>query len=98
MKFEDYKQQIIGLINDPDTALTKVDGIFENLQADIEARDSFESKIKEQEDRIRALQDTNMKLFLKASGEVEEPKDEEEKPKTIEEKFDELVKGEVGNE
>jgi hypothetical protein len=91
MTFDEYKSNIMDLIKDPDTALTKVDGLFKELQGDLETKASVEAKVAEQDERIRTLQDTNMKLFLKASGEPEkEP--EPEQPKTIEEKFDELVK------
>ena len=91
MTFDEYKSSIMDLIKDPDTALTKVDGLFKELQGDLETKASVEAKVAEQDERIRTLQDTNMKLFLKASGEPEkEP--EPEQPKTIEEKFDELVK------
>ncbi len=91
MTFDEYKSNIMDLIKDPDTALTKVDGLFKELQGDLETKASVEAKVAEQDERIRTLQDTNMKLFLKASGEPEkEP--EPEQPKTIEEKFDDLVK------
>lgn len=91
MTFDEYKSSIMDLIKDPDTALTKVDGVFKELQGDLETKASVEAKVAEQDERIRTLQDTNMKLFLKASGEPEkEP--EPEQPKTIEEKFDDLVK------
>lgn len=91
MTFDEYKSNIMDLIKDPDTALTKVDGLFKELQGDLETKASVEAKVAEQDERIRTLQDTNMKLFLKASGEPEkEP--EPEQPKTIEDKFDELVK------
>lgn len=91
MTFDEYKSNIMDLIKDPDTALTKVDGLFKELQGDLETKASVEAKVAEQDERIRTLQDTNMKLFLKASGEPEkEP--EPEQPKTIEDKFDDLVK------
>lgn len=91
MTFDEYKSNIMDLIKDPDTALTKVDGLFKELLGDLETKASVEAKVAEQDERIRTLQDTNMKLFLKASGEPEkEP--EPEQPKTIEEKFDDLVK------
>lgn len=91
MTFDEYKSSIMDLIKDPDTALTKVDDVFKELQGDLETKASVEAKVAEQDERIRTLQDTNMKLFLKASGEPEkEP--EPEQPKTIEEKFDDLVK------
>lgn len=91
MTFDEYKSNIMDLIKDPDTALTKVDGLFKELQGDLETKASVEAKVAEQDERIRTLQDTNMALFLKASGEPEkEP--EPEQPKTIEQKFDDLVK------
>ena len=91
MTFDEYKSSIMDLIKDPDTALTKVDDVFKELQGDLETKASVEAKVAEQDERIRTLQDTNMKLFLKASGEPEkEP--EPEQPKTIEEKLDDLVK------
>lgn len=91
MTFDEYKSNIMDLIKDPDTALTKVDGLFKELQGDLETKASVEAKVAEQDERIRTLQDTNMKLFLKASGEPEKDP-EPEQPKTIEEKFDDLVK------
>ena len=91
MTFDEYKSNIMDLIKDPDTALTKVDGLFKELQGDLETKASVEAKVAEQDERIRTLQDTNMKLFLKASGEPEKDP-EPEQPKSIEEKFDDLVK------
>ena len=93
MLYDEYKDQILSLIKDPDTALTKVDGVLEALKGDLETKTTLEAKNKEQEDRIRTLQDTNMQLFLRASGEVEkEPEPEPEK--TFEEQFDALAKEE----
>lgn len=91
MTYEEYKGNILELIKDPDTALTKVEELFKELQSDLETKASVEKKVAEQDERIRNLQDTNMKLFLKAAGDVQEP-DDEPAPKTMEEKFDELVK------
>lgn len=92
MKFEEYKEQILNLLKDPDTALTKVDDVLNNLQKDSEVFASLETANKQLEERVRTLQDTNMQLFLRASSDVKE--EPEEKEKTIEDVFDELVKEE----
>lgn len=91
MKLDEYKSAIMELIKDPDTALTKVEDVFKNLEGDLTTKESVEAKVAEQDERIRTLQDTNMQLFLKATGAAQEEPDEP-KEKTIEEKFDDLVK------
>lgn len=91
MKLDEYKSAIMELIKDPDTALTKVEDVFKNLEGDLTTKESVEAKVAEQDERIRTLQDTNMQLFLKATGAAQE-EPEPEQPKTFEEKFEQRVK------
>ena len=78
MTYEEFKSGITALVSKPDTALAELPAFLEQVKADYETRDTSVSKVSEQEERIRTLQDTNMRLFLAQTGQAVEDKEEPE--------------------
>lgn len=78
MQFKEYVDAINKVLAEPDTALVNIQGVTDSLKVDLEALDSVRAENAKLQDRIRDLQDTNMKLFLQAGGAKEEDHEEEE--------------------
>lgn len=76
MTYDEYKTQLDKIVENPDSAATAVLDILENIKADTETLATLEANIAEKDSRIRDLQDVNMKLFLRQSGEPEKKDDE----------------------
>ena len=91
MKYEDYEQKLNAVVANPDSAATAVLDILKDLKADSETFASLEASVAEKDGRIKDLQDTNMKLFLRQTGGAAEQEPEE---KTPDEMIDELFKEE----
>lgn len=91
MKYEDYEAKLTELVKNPDSAALAVQDILKDLKADSETFASLEANVAAQEGRIKDLQDTNMKLFLRTTG---GPSDEEPDEKSVDEQIDELFKEE----
>lgn len=68
MTFDEYKTQILDLVEHPDTAAAKVQDFLKKVQEDRTAADSAVQKISDQDKRIRDLQDTNIALLLNQTG------------------------------
>lgn len=90
MKYEDYEKKVTDLISNPEAAPVTAQEILSELKADTENIASLEAGIAERDARIRDLQDTNMKLFLSQSSQVEDEPEE----KSADEILDELFGGE----
>jgi hypothetical protein len=91
MKYEDYEAKLTELVKNPDSAALAVQDILKDLKADSETFASLEANVAAQEGRIKDLQDTNMKLFLRQTGGDSGQEPEE---KTADEVIDELFKEE----
>ena len=78
MTFDEFKSGVTALISNPDTALAELPAFLEKVKEDYETRDTSVTKVTEQEDRIRTLQDTNMRLFLAQTGQAAEKPEEPE--------------------
>lgn len=91
MKYEDYEKKLTELVKNPDSAALAVQDILKDLKADSETFASLEANVAAQEGRIKDLQDTNMKLFLRQTGGDSGQEPEE---KTADEVIDELFKEE----
>ena len=80
MTFKEVQEALVALLKNPDEAQAKADEFLEKLKPDYENLESATVKVKEQEDKIRSLQDTNQQLFLKtnmmSNGENSEVDDE----------------------
>jgi hypothetical protein len=68
MIFEEYRDSINSLLANPDTALTGISPLLDDLKGDLETRDALKAENETLNARIRDLQDTNMKLYLSLSG------------------------------
>lgn len=92
MKYEDYETKLNEVVKNPDTAAVAVQDILKDLKADSDTFASMEAGIAERDGRIRDLQDTNMKLFLRQTGGSE---DQDEPEKSPDEVIDALFTEEV---
>lgn len=68
MKYDEYVTKINNVLSEPDTALTNVTGVFDELKTDLETRDTLRAENETLKKRISDLQDTNMKLYLSITG------------------------------
>lgn len=91
MKYEDYESKLNAVVANPDSAATAVLDILKDLKADSETFASLEASVAEKDGRIKDLQDTNMKLFLRQTGGSPDQEPEEKTPDQI---IDELFKEE----
>lgn len=90
MKYENYEQKLTELVkSNPDSAVA-VQDILAELKTDSETFASLEASVAEKDGKIRDLQDSNLKLFLRQTG---EPNQEPEE-KSVDEQLDELFKEE----
>ena len=91
MTFEEFKSKITEIVANPDTAQANIGAFIDEVKVDYEALSSTSAALEKAETRIRDLQDTNQKLFLKQTGQAS-PDDEDEEKKDIEEmSFDEYL-------
>lgn len=83
MKYEDYEAKLTELVKNPDSAAVAVQDILKDLKADSETFASLEADIAVKDGRIRDLQDTNTKLFLRQTGGSEDQDDPEKSPDEV---------------
>lgn len=79
MKYDEYVTKINSVLAEPDTALTNVTGVLDDLKADLTSKETLEAENETLKKRISDLQDTNMKLYLSITGN-ETNSDEEDEP------------------
>ena len=91
MKYEEYEAKLNDVVKNPDSAATAVLDILKDIKADTDTLASLEAGIAERDGRIRDLQDTNMKLCLRQTGDNGQTDQDE---KTPDEMLDELFKEE----
>lgn len=89
MKYEEYEQRLNNIVTNPDSAATAVLDILKEIKTDTETIASLEAGVTERDSRIKDLQDTNMKLFLRQTGQAENQEPEEKTPDQV---LDELFK------
>lgn len=81
MTYDELEKRLTKMMETPDTALAVLPELLKEVKADYEGIVSLTNKNQEQDQRIRDLQDTNMKLFLmqtsapKTKGQLEEEDD-----------------------
>ena len=83
MKYEDYEAKLTDLVKNPDSAAVAVQDILKDLKADSETFASLEADIAVKDGRIRDLQDTNTKLFLRQTGGSDSQDEEEKSPDDV---------------
>lgn len=93
MTYDEYKDGINNVLSNPDTALTGITPILDELKTDLEALATAQGEIEALNGRIRDLQDTNIKLFLSTGSKGTDDEEEvDEDTKAVEDFFDELGK------
>lgn len=91
MTYAEYENMINRIVSEPETAPVGAQALLDQLKTDLEAMDAAIAGIAERDEKIRALQDTNIKLFMSQTGATEEP--EEEEPEDLD--FEALVKSKM---
>lgn len=89
MKYEEYEAKLNDVVKNPDSAATAVLDILKDIKADTDTLASLEAGIAERDGRIRDLQDTNMKLFLRQTGAGSEENEEKDPDAVLDELFKE---------
>lgn len=64
MKFDEVKTAIMDILKNPDERMAELPGVLDKIEADYKNMDTMMDRITTADDKIRSLQDTNMKLFL----------------------------------
>lgn len=79
MKYEEYEERMNHIVANPDSAATAVLDILKEIKTDTDTIASLEAGVAERDSRIKDLQDTNMKLFLRQTGGsiTQEPEDKD---------------------
>lgn len=78
MTYDELEKKVTEVLQQPDSALVNIMPVLKEIKADYESLVSLTSKVEQQDNRIRDLQDTNMKLFLNQTGQVKDKEDEDE--------------------
>lgn len=89
MTLEEYRAIVSEMT--ADNAPEIVQRLMDNIEQDLNAKADTSAELEKASKRIRELQDTNMKLFMRVGekGPAEQP--EEEKPKTPQELAKEMI-------
>lgn len=72
MKISDYTDLINQIVTKPEEAPALAKDLISNLKSDTDALDAAKLKIEEQDNKIKDLQNTNIKLFLAQTGQKKE--------------------------
>lgn len=98
MKYEELETRYNAIMKSPDTALTEAVSLLSDIKADYQSAEALAEKIATQENKIKELQDANIKLYLAQTGSAEpEPEDaldETDGETFVDNFFNELEKGE----
>lgn len=68
MIYDEYVTKMNSVLSNPDTALAEMAPIYDALKADLSQIDTLTSEKTALEEKVRNLQDTNMRLFLAQTG------------------------------
>ena len=91
MTYSEYENRIKEVLSKPDTALTEIQGVLDELKKDITTLETLTVTNTEQEKRIKDLQDTNMKLFLSTGKEIDDNNNDPDEPAEGEAVFKEFT-------
>lgn len=97
MSYEEYKKLIDELITSPDTAPANVQNILEQLKTDLTTLESLKTENTGLNEKVKVLQDTNIKLYMSQGGTPVEENTEDEVDEDVEQVeafFNELQGGE----
>ena len=91
MTYDEYKKGFDKILANPDTALTEITPLLEALKTDLETLDNVQGEVEALNERVRNLQDTNIKLFLSQGGTGKDDVEEiDENEKAVEDYFNQL--------
>lgn len=94
MKYEELTKRIEKLLTSPDTAQADAVELLKDLKADYTTMATLRTRAEEDAERIRTLQDTNARLFLGQTSQVEDDKPELEGKDYVDNFFEQLGKEE----
>lgn len=72
MTYAEYESRLSDIVKSPDTAPVAVQALLTELKADTDTLTSLRADIEQKDQKIKDLQDTNIKLFLQQTGEAPE--------------------------
>lgn len=75
MTYAEYESRLSDVVKKPDEAPVLVKALLQEIKADTDTLDTLRTDIEAKDEKIRSLQDTNMKLFLSQGSEDTEPKE-----------------------
>lgn len=81
MTYEEYEAAINKMVAEPETAPIAAQSLLQAIKDDGAALDAAQAAIRDRDDKIRTLQDTNIKLFLTQTGTTSDQIEEDEGPK-----------------
>lgn len=68
MTYDEAKQRLTKFVEKPDTIASDMPDFLTALEADYSTLVAAQTKVAEQDDKIRSLQDSNTRLFLMQTG------------------------------
>lgn len=80
MTYEEYEKSINGVLSNPDTALANIPTVLDEIKKDLTNLETVTTENASLQQRIKDLQETNMKLYLSMTG--SEPDADEDEPAT----------------
>ena len=80
MTYEEYEKSINSVLSNPDTALANIPAVLDEIKKDLTSLETVTTENASLQQRIKDLQETNMKLYLSMTG--SEPDTEEDEPAT----------------
>lgn len=87
MPIDEIKKLITDMVSNPDESATLAASLIKQVDDDYTSMESLKKEMIEKDNKIKSLQDTNMKLFLQVTGQ-ESPEQSQEK--TPEEKVNDF--------
>lgn len=97
MTYQEYEAKINESLNNFDRAPEIMKGVLDELKKDTTTISSLTTKVGEQTKRIKDLQETNVKLFLRTGDGKKEEKEEQEVDKKPEDYMQDFIKSLVGD-
>lgn len=94
MKIDDFKKRFNSILENPDTGVADAPAFLEEVEADYTSAGVLAEKVTELENRVKDLQEANIKLYLAQTREApeEDDTDEEDGEAYIDTVFNNLLK------
>lgn len=80
MTYEEVKTAVQSIVSSPDEAATLAAPLLEAIRGDYSTMENLAGEVSQQAERIKSLQDTNMRLFLQVTGEPQQTEEPEQTP------------------